>query len=157
LITNFKNLAQSGDSYFHTFIKAKEVLSQNPQVKTIFIEFTNIDVTQFRDEEIWEDRYMNWKYPIYAPIMDVKEHLFLLVKNPISLFKALPKTTKKQFSRIETNHYNFESVTSGYLYIKESKLDSLLLANSHKEPAVKNYFNKSTHNIAYLEKLIALC
>jgi hypothetical protein len=46
LIGNFKNLAQSRQSYFYSFSKIKNVHKQNPQIKNIFIEFTNNQITQ---------------------------------------------------------------------------------------------------------------
>ena len=157
LISDFKNLAQSGESYFYTYLKAKLVLNQNPQIKNVFIEFTNIDVTQIRDHEIWSDKYINWRYPTYAPLMSAKEWLLLVTKNPKAIGKTLPKTFKKQLSRIQSNHYNYCPVTSGYLYINESKLDSLLQANANKDIPDKEYYKESVYNLRYLEKLVSLC
>ncbi|REE81990.1 hypothetical protein BX611_1533 [Lutibacter oceani] len=157
LIANFKNLAQSGESYFYTYLKAKLVLNQNPQIKNIFIEFSNIDVTKNRDLEIWNDKYINWRYPIYAALMNTNERFFLATKNPSKFLNTLPKTFKKQLKRIHTGQYNYELKTSGYLFIKESKLDSLLSVNTNNIIPKLDYYKASTYNILYLEKLVSLC
>lgn len=157
LIVNFKNLAQSGESYFYTYIKAKQVFKNNPQIENVFIEFSNIDVAKVRDKQIWSDKYINWRYPIYASWMNISENAFLLYKNPKSLIATLPKTYKKQVERIKTKHHNYINSTSGYLYITESKLDSLLNTNYPKEKPEDLYLTKSTDNLDYLKKLISLC
>jgi hypothetical protein len=157
LITNFKNLAQSGESYFYTHIKARQVLNQNPQIKNVFIEFSNIDITQIRDQEIWSDKYINWRYPIYSGLMNTSERFFLGLKNPKSFLKTLPKTFKKQFTRINNKHHSYNASTSGYLFIEESKLDSLLDQTVHKTIPDNSYYKESTYNLLYLDNLVALC
>lgn len=157
LISNFQNLAQSGESYFYTYLKAKQVFKYNPQIENVFIEFSNIDVTRVRDKEIWSDKYINWRYPNYAAWMEFSEQALLLTKNPKSVVKTLPKTFKKQWKRITEKQFNYVSTTSGYLYIKESKLDSLIQSNYHLQNPNKEYFKKSNQNLYYLNKLIDLC
>ncbi|WP_347372870.1 hypothetical protein [Aequorivita sp. Q41] len=157
LIVNFKNLAQSGESYFYTFIKAKQVFKHNPQIKNVFIEFSNIDVTQIRDEEIWNEKYINWRYPTYASWMNISEQAYLLAKNPKIVIATLPKTYKNQIERIRSNRFNYIKSTGGYLYLTESKLDSLIAVNYNKQEPENKYFIKSVANLYYLEKLIALC
>lgn len=157
LISNFKNMAQSGESYFYTYVKAKKVLEQNPQIENVFIEFSNIDITQVRDREIWSNKYINWRYPIYAPLMKPNEHLFLASKNPKAFAQAIPKTFDKEFHRILNSHYNFLPATSGYLYLEESKVDSLLRAKVYNEEVEADFYTTSYYNLKYLDKLIALC
>jgi len=44
LIDNTKNLAQSGELYFYTYLKTRKILADNKQVKAIFLEFTNNEI-----------------------------------------------------------------------------------------------------------------
>ncbi len=157
LISNFQNLAQSGESYFYTFLKAKQVFKNNPQIENVFIEFSNIDVTRVRDKEIWSDKYINWRYPNYAAWMRLSEQTLLFTKNPKSVVKVIPKTLKKQWERIIEKQFNYVSTTSGYLYVNESKLDSLIQSNYHLQNPDPDYFKKSNENLYYLNKLIDLC
>ena len=48
LIENFENFSQSGESYFYTLPKIKEIVRKNPQVKTVFLEFTNNQIEKIK-------------------------------------------------------------------------------------------------------------
>ena len=157
LISNFRNLAQSGDSYYYSYIKARRIFKDNPQLKRVFIEFSNIDVALSRDSDIWEGDLLNWKYPIYTSLMEGKDYKFLMQKNPLGIIKSLPKTIKKQLKRISNNHFNYLPATSGYLYLTESKLDSLLHSKTHELEPKSDYFKESKANLYYLELLLKLC
>lgn len=156
LINNFKNLAESGESYFYTYIKLKHVLNQNPQIETVFIEYTNVDVPRGKDSSIWSDKYINWRYPIYSPLMNVQERFFLQFKNPKAVINVLPKTFKKQMISIQTNNYN-NSIIRGYKYLGESKLDSLLAAKVHLKKKEADYYEASEYNLKYLRDMISFC
>lgn len=157
LISNFKNLAESGESYFYTYIKAKQVLEHNPQLKTVFIEYANVDVALEKDKDIWSDKYINWRYPVYSALMDAEEHFFLLSKNPKSIIETLPKTFKKQLSKIKNNKYNFGESLGGYKHLEESKLDSLLKVGANLKKSHPDYFKASKENLLYLHKIISIC
>ncbi|NBV14651.1 MAG: hypothetical protein EBS07_11370, partial [Sphingobacteriia bacterium] len=63
LINNFKNLAESGESYFYTYFKLQEVLAQNPSINTVFIEYTNNQIIAEMNNWIWDDFHMSYRYP----------------------------------------------------------------------------------------------
>lgn len=157
IISNFKNLAESGESYFYTYIKTKEVIKQNPQLETVFIEYANNDVSLVKDRDIWSDKYINWRYPIYSALMNAEEHLFLLSKNPRSVIETLPKTFKKQLSKIRNNKYNYTNVFGGYKHLEDSKLDSLLEKKANVQKTHSDYYIASQVNLYYLHKIIAYC
>lgn len=156
LINNFKNLAESGESYFYTYIKLKHVINQNPQIETVFIEYTNVDVPREKDSSIWSDKYINWHYPIYSPLMNMQERFFLQFKNPKAVINVLPKTFKKQMISIQTNNYN-NSIIRGYKYLGESKLDSLLAAKVHLKKKEADYYEASEYNLKFLRDIISFC
>lgn len=157
LISNFKNLAESGESYFYTYIKAKKILEQNPQIETVFIEYANVDVALEKDKDIWSDKYINWRYPIYSALMNERERLFLLSKNPKSIVETLPKTFKKQLSKIKNKKYNYGESLGGYNHLEDSKLDSLLNAKANMQKSNPDYYKASIYNLMYLHKIIAYC
>ncbi len=74
LISDVFNLAQSGESYFYTFQKVKEVLNQNKSITTIFIEFTNNQINKEMDNWIWGDKYINNRYPLYSSFMNLEDN-----------------------------------------------------------------------------------
>ena len=70
LIENFKNISQSGESYYYTYFKAKKIIEQNPSIETVFIEFTNNQINESMNSWIWKEKYMNYRYPRYSPFMN---------------------------------------------------------------------------------------
>ena len=44
LISSFKNLSEPGEAYFYTYQKLRNVILQNPEIETVFVEFTNNQV-----------------------------------------------------------------------------------------------------------------
>ncbi len=63
LIQNFKNLSQSGESYFYTYFKCKKILETNASIKVVFIEFTNNQLDETMNDWIWKDKYLKYRFP----------------------------------------------------------------------------------------------
>ncbi len=82
LINNLKNLSSSAESYFYTYIKVKKILSNNPQIHTVFVEFTNNNIDIKMDEWTWGEEYLMARSPIYFPIMDKNDCEYIYSKNP---------------------------------------------------------------------------
>ncbi|HCY82976.1 MAG TPA: hypothetical protein DHV22_15960, partial [Xanthomarina gelatinilytica] len=49
LISNLKNLADPGDCYFYGYQKLKEIIKQNSQIDTVFIEFNPKTILSWED------------------------------------------------------------------------------------------------------------
>ncbi len=158
LITGLKNISQSGESYFYTYVKAKQVLKQNPQITTVFIEFTNYAITSVIDEQIWSDKYINYRYPNYSAFMEWEERMLLAKNNLKAVIAATPITLKKQASRIIHNNYNYTSVTGGYYFTKENKLNiNIIIDDTLSEYKKKQINTAAIYNLSYLEKIVELC
>ncbi len=157
LIVNFKNMAQSGESYFYTHIKVRNVLAQNPQIENVFIEFSNIDITQVRDQEIWSDKYINWRYPKYSSLMNIDEHLFLLRKNTAAVLNTSPKVIRQSILRLNRKSYDLLATTSGYMFLTENKIDAIENGTIKMEPLSDEFYEYSEHNLEYLKEIITLC
>lgn len=155
IITGFKNLSQSGESYFYTYLKVKKVLEDNPQIKHIFIEFSNIDITKKKDQEIWSNKYVTHRLPNYAALMTRKELAFLICKNPKAVLQILPKTIYEQAARVKNKNYNYLYLFGNYQSTDINRTPVLL--NLDHKPVDNDYVLASTENIAYLKKIIAYC
>src|SRR6187402_1003911 len=59
LISSFANVAATGESNFYTYLKAKEILEANKQIKNVFIAFTNNQIIKATDQTIWGDMYLS--------------------------------------------------------------------------------------------------
>lgn len=95
LIYNSKNLSSSGETYFYTYQKIKKILSQNKQITTIFIEFTNIQIESEMDDWTWGYDQMSGKFPIYSSFMDKDDFQLLYKNNPKSFLSVVSKSTRE--------------------------------------------------------------
>jgi len=159
LITNFKNLSKSGETYFYTYQKLKMLVHQNSQIDTVFIEFSNANILVREDEKIWQDRFIKHQLPNYSPFLDWQDYKLLIQKNPIGTQKAILASLKKNSYRIATNNYNYKDSIGGYLYSKRQKVKAILDTAKRKMPIQKktNEVQLSQYDLLYLDKIIILC
>jgi hypothetical protein len=158
LIVDLKNLSTSGESYLYTFQKLKELLKQNNQIETIFIEFSNNQITSSFDRWIWEDKHLSQNYPIYAPFMKAEEHLLLGKNNYNGFLNALSVSLKSNIESILRSRFDYSKKIGGYLHLKRNKMDSLIIDYENKPIVYNGSYNKlSKVNLGYLRKLINKC
>lgn len=159
LINNLKNLSQSGESYFYTFQKLKEVLDQNKAISTVFIDFSNNQINENMNEKIWGSKYMDNQLQKYSTFMNTSDHLLLLRKNFRGFMNPYLISTQKNITRIYQNDHRYLKKIGGFKYLIRDKTDSLVKATKHKKMEVlnKNTFQISNYNIEYLSKCVELC
>lgn len=163
LISDLSNMAQSGESYFYTFQKAKEIFKQNNSIETVFIEFTNNQINDEMDNWIWGDKYMSNRYPIYSSFMSLHDKRILMDHNLEGFYNAFSISSKNKFSRIIMDDLNFLEEIGGYHYLIGNKTDSLLLKRKDIDESHKPKINSirqpeiSEFNLLYLTKIINLC
>ncbi|MDR6945207.1 hypothetical protein [Mucilaginibacter pocheonensis] len=155
LIPNFKNLSHSAEPYFYTYQKVKKIISQNPQIETVLIEFSNNQINEKMNDWTWGYKYMSSMFPQYSSFMDKSDIDLLIKNNPKDFMNCMSISTRKNLVRLLTWNYNFSDAIGGYLRVEshQSNAGSGVLTN---ETAVNNA-NLSTVNIDYLEKIIAYC
>lgn len=158
LIANSKNLAQSGELYFYTYLKTKKILSENKQIKIVFLEFTNNEI--INDMEKWttsEDQLV-YRIPKYAPIMNKDDYQYIIPKNPIAFLKAMPVVFRNNMNTLVFNYkdYMIANDWGKYFYNNRHYVDSLLKSN--KKIGVNNdYLKINNINLFYLNKIIKYC
>jgi len=159
LISGFKNLAKSGETYFYNYQKLKKIIEQNPQINSVFIEFSPTNILIREDQKIWRNRYLNHHLPNYNAFLDFKDNKLLVVKNSVGYQHAMLKSMSVNLKRIATNNYNYIDSIGGYNYLKRNKInkksDSITL-NNNKQYILENV-NLSTYDILYLDKTVQLC
>lgn len=156
LIDNFKNISQSGESYYYTYFKAKEIIKQNPSIETVFIEFTNNQINESMNKWIWEEKYMSYRYPKYSPFMNLSDKAILVKNNLSGYFNSTSLSFKHNFGRILTRNFDYSKSVGGYLYLERDKTDSLVNNMKKDNPQLEN-LRISEYNIKYLTKIIDLC
>ena len=161
IIPNFKNCSYSGESYFYGLPKMKNILSQNPQIKTVFIEFTDNHLERkVMNDGIWGESHLLNFYPTYSPFIEAADAELLLQKSDRNFLLASSISIKEQFLKIFSSNYNFRKY-GRYLYLERDKTDSLVAqlqrSSANKPKVVIENNNDSNYNIAYLTRIINLC
>ena len=156
LITNFKNFSESGESYFYTYIKLKKVLQYNPQIKNVFIEYSNNQIDKIMDEWTWGDNYLLSKFPEYSTFMNLPDLSILFLHNPRSFSEALSISFKQDVFNFIKPRKEREPNLGGYLYLKRFKTDSLINALKNGK-SITPTFAISRVNIRYLKKIVSVC
>lgn len=156
LIDNFKNLSNSGESYFYMLPKVKNVLSQNPQIKNVFIEFTNNQITAKMDNWIWGE-LMTSRMSLHSAFMGPEDHFVLIKNNCGDYFNSLSVSFKNKFTRINEGDYYFMDEMGAYKKLTVCKVDSILEAKKKNDAVNKTNRQLSATNITYLKKVIDYC
>lgn len=148
------NFSQSGESYFYTYFKVKQLLRQNPHLTTVFIACTNNQFSKEMDEWIWDDRHMIYRFPKYALFMNNAALRLLIKKNPSSFKRCLPLILRNSIKMI-FYRLNYTETLGRYLSLP-NEYDGQDPKNK-KEDLYQEYSEPSEWNVAYLHNLIELC
>jgi hypothetical protein len=158
LINNFKNLAQTSESYYYTYFKVKQILEQNPSIETIFIEFTNNQISSTMNNWIWDDAHLSRSYSKYSPFIAISDQFILIQNNPKGFLKSFSYSIKSKLPTIIKREYDYTNKIGGYLYLVLDKTDSIV----KNTPIIDfkyylvNSINTSETNLKYLQKIIHL-
>lgn len=157
LIINFKNLSKSGEGYFYTYQKVKEVLSGNNNINAIFVEYTNNSIGKHMDEWIWGYEKMTFFLPQHAPFME-KQDLFLLgKKNHQDFLTIISKSTRNNLTRLLSFDFAIRQEYGGYNKLERNKIAELIKErNDNSIDTLKNQ-EISISNLDYLDKIIEYC
>ncbi|MFC0516041.1 hypothetical protein ACFFGT_17610 [Mucilaginibacter angelicae] len=157
LIPKLTNLSHSAESYFYTFQKVKKYLSQNPQITTVLIEFSNNQIDTKMDDWTWGYTYMSNMFPQYASFMGVSDFELLAKHNSKYFMNCIGLAARTNLIKALSFNYDYTGKTGGYFKIEGSKpLPSSNPANGN----IKTSSNKntiSTTNLQYLRKIIDYC
>jgi hypothetical protein len=157
LITDLKNYSHSAEPYFYTYQKLRKIAAQNPQLKTVFIEYSNNQIVEKMDDWTWGYQYMSSMFPQYAAFMDKSDISLILEHNSKDFLNCLSLATRENLFRIFTFNYDFSSAMGGYLRLDHEQPNLNNLNNNVKSELDATSFRISAVNIQYLQKIIAYC
>jgi len=158
LISNFKNYAKAGEANFYTYFKVKKIIEQNPNVKTIFLEYSNNSIGINKNQWIWGDQ-MSVNYPILSPFMDLKDKKTLAENNLYGFFSATSISLRHNLTRILTNNLDYSKL-DGYNNIKHEGNDTLTVMPFNTDSIkdnISSILELSIVNIDYIKKTIDYC
>ena len=159
LICNAKNLSQSGELYFYTYLKIKKLVIENKQLESIFIEFTNNQITIDMESWLTDEKQLICRIPKYMPIMNFEDFVYIFPKNSFGFIKTIPLVLKNniiiathpQLNLIEANDWG------KYFYNKRSYIDSLITAKKSGKLKITDVSKVTFENVKYLFKIIDFC
>ena len=162
LIDNFRNYSKSGETYFYTYQKIKNVLKHNDKVNTVFLSFSNGYITARRDSNVWADKYLAEFYPTYSAYLDLHDNFEIIKHNFKGFPYAISLSIRKNLKRILLNDFDYHKTIGGYIPLKESHIKTILssdnsIRNSHN---LVNYNSKNypqSVSYTYLRKIIDHC
>jgi hypothetical protein len=155
-IKNSINLASPGEAYIYTYFKAKEVIETNPQIKKVYVEFTNNQIDKHMDNWIWDDTHLQYNFISYGVLMDYDALSLLYKKNPSGfvtafskgLFNNLLKMVPSKKRKIQYGSMGgFKTNNQIFINTKVPK---------NKKMTSSNY-EISESNIYYLEQIVKYC
>lgn len=157
LINNLVNLSESGESFFYTYHKSKEIIASNLSIKTVFIEFTNNSIDKKMEDWTWDCNYMSSRFERFAPFIAAKDKLRLLSHNPSCFFSTFPLLLNERIDQLLKGDLNFSKKLGGYRVMNPKK--AIVMDERLKE---LNEFDADTEtfsktNLDYLERLIHYC
>ncbi len=154
LISDFKNLANSGESYFYNYYKLREVLLDN-KPKAIFIEYSNNNIKKIMDEWIWGDVHMSARFDIHSPFMDIDDLLYLYKKNSSDFVKVVSKSVRNNLSKILSLNFSISKKYGGYEDLNKQNIVDLINNNACNINTQQDTIEAvSIENIKYLRKLV---
>lgn len=161
LIENFKNFSESGENYFFTRIKIREIIKQNPDISTVFIEFgkTNID-KNYTTEKILRKENISYRNPIFSPFLELNDYNFFFsngIDAKRNMIQTFPISLRRKVVRIARMSFDYTEEMGGYLYLERNKTDSLVNAYEDIETELLTEKDLCIDSIKYLREIIDFC
>ncbi len=156
LISNFKNIASSGEAYLYSYYKLKKVLEQNNEIETVFVEYTNVVVDSEMNEWTWGNTFISKYYPNYGSFFNFRDTGLLLKTNLKSLINNFSVLNKKNLLRGFNNDYDFKKYLGGYKYKEPNNFEKKVKTLTY-EINKHSITDTSMLNIDYLQEIVQLC
>jgi hypothetical protein len=153
-ISGLTNRSNSGQSYFYNYFKVQELIKDNPQLETIFIEFSNLDVLEQKENWIWGEEKMVEYFPKYAFYMDVRSHELLYENNP-HIYKTLILPVLKRGISAVFKGFELTEDTGKFQALQDT-MAGISRNEPNLQPVDISAIEVADLNLKYLEKMIEL-
>jgi hypothetical protein len=128
LLTHTVSMAESGESFFYSYIKLRKLLEANKSIRRIVIEVTNNSLEKEIDEWVYGTMYVHYRFQKYAHLFGKNELKLLVIKNPLAVINSIAITNKYNSNYLRTSDLPYYKYTywGGFVQRNESKIDSFL-------------------------------
>ncbi|MBK8563722.1 MAG: hypothetical protein IPN76_10365 [Saprospiraceae bacterium] len=159
LIEHLSNFSKSGEAYFYTYLKVKELLSYNKKLEAALIQFTLEDITTKRDDWVWNKINLSSNYDNHSYAMTMDEYNVLMTQNLAGfIYVHHFQTIVRQFRNIFLmNDIERKKQWGGYLPLSKENTekttevttptDSLKISPIHKKYLIETIKLLSDNNV----------
>jgi len=154
IIPHALNLSQTGEAYFFTYYKLRELLRHNPQVETVVLGYGYHNLQDGQDRRIFQDKYVQHRLHKYLTFMDGRGFWAMFRRNPEGVFLNLIRTIQTQW-RIAAERPSWREFNYGnFVYLDRDKLEEARrrLGSEKDESHLGNRLEKT-----YLRNIHDLC
>ncbi|MDM8543258.1 hypothetical protein QUF90_19455 [Desulfococcaceae bacterium HSG9] len=100
ILTNTFNFSDNGSGYFYTYLKIRKILEHNPQIDTVVIGYSYLDIKKYRDEWVGKATMLKFKMPQHLFLFDFSDFYFLYISNPYEVLINIHRTTLQGIKHI---------------------------------------------------------
>lgn len=148
LIEHLENFSRSGELYCYTYIKIKQLLENNSNIKTVLVEFSNPFI--YDDEEwLWSDKYIQFHYVTFSPFFSFDDNRILFEKHLKPFFLAYPFFVKDAGKKVLKRDYEYAYSTGGH----EKKTNDMVRYGQSNNVGDREI----GINLAFLDKIVDCC
>jgi len=141
IIRNTHNFSKDADSYFYSFLKLREIHRRNVQLDTLILSFSGHNLNKIIEREwLMNSGQLQKRLPLYFPLMDTDDFMFLFKHRPAKLLENL-------FGQFLFPLYLFTKGNSSYGGYENLKYNIL-----QNEIQKQDYKNDDFSTISELEK-----
>jgi len=156
LISNCRNLSESGEAYLYTAFKLEQVLAQNPSVETVWLEVSNNQMQASINNWITEEKYLSFRYNKYLPFFGWSEYALIAENNPSAFFNELAMAIKLNGKKWLKKDYDFSQSIGKFARLEVAKVDSFLNNPQMLKP-LPDWDKISHFQLIYLQKMVKIC
>ena len=152
------NVAQAAEIYLHSYYKTKMILKENSNIKAIFLDFCNFQITSKQDSILFDNAYLTKRYKAYMPFYSIQELWMLFKYNQKGLLNAHFKSLIPcLYHSICYSNFSQDNFVGGYQLLSNVLLDNTKSTNIDIKDDTSSNNNISVINLYYLDQIIELC
>ena len=157
ILDNMCNLSNDADSYFYSYAKLRKIVEKNKQIDTLLLSFSSHNINKSIESRwLFNSSHLKSRLPIYLPVLNINEILFLAFNKPIEVFKGLFAQFQFPFFLLVKGKSIYGGYNDlGHNILKELKEKTLKTKNIKKNNNEK--FLEASNEIKYLIKIKTLC
>ncbi len=159
IIQKTKNFARGGEHYFYTYLKVKRIIESNPQIKAVFLELTNNQISTDMTKWIVDTQKNLVNIPKFAPVMTYEDHSFLIKQDPLGYFKSQEMVIKNNLNFLLYRKKNIlaQRDWGGFYANPRQKVDSIIKSSIKQKKPNSMKIAVNTTNLLFVDKIASIC